>query len=167
MFRYAEAHSDLETQGLFYVRKAVPQTLGQFEGLFLSCFGQEYDEFFPSPAGEEIRTADFRGERFADGDQDSVAHEMPFPVVEELEAIDVSDDQRKRATEAFDPAYFRDEYLIEVTPVEEARQRVFGSKKRKFAVRFDERDGPLGDEHFEMGALRLRFAKRFAVSPEK
>src|SRR5439155_8879335 len=89
--------------------------------------------------------------------QYGVAGEMPDPVVDDLEVVDVEDDQPEPAVVAVGAGAFAGERLVEVAPVVQAGQRVqIGELTRLVeALRvFDRRGGALG-ELFELAHVVL------------
>jgi hypothetical protein len=86
--------------------------------------GEDDPELVAADAACDVGRAHGLPQSLGDGCQHRIAGEMPDPVVDRLEVVDVEDDEREVAVVARRARALALERLVEVAPVVEARQRV-------------------------------------------
>ena len=86
--------------------------------------GHDHRELVAADAAADVDRADLVPEPLRDLGEDGVAREVPDPVVDRLEVVEVEDEERQPAVVALRPEGLAAERLVEVALVEEPGERV-------------------------------------------
>ena len=133
-FHHAEARglfSDFSENGVFHF---LPEIFSEHDGSFFVGMRAEDEEFFASPASDDVGLPGVVAQDLGRSDQYRVSGLMSVDVVDGLEIVDVRDDDGKRASKPFRPPGFLVEFRIQFHPVGKSGELVGGRKPFEFAV---------------------------------
>ena len=134
-FRHAETRglfSDFSEIGVFHF---FPEVFGEHDGSFFVGMRTEDEEFFASPASDDVGFPGVVAQDFGRFDQYRVSGLVSVGVVDGLEIVDIRDADGKRASEPFRPPGFLVEFRIQFHPVGKSGELVGGGKPFEFAVK--------------------------------